>query len=423
MSNRFREDGNWILPVTGTRGNKAQNLYDHTKIIQSNGFKVPRSLIIPFEYLTEEDPTKFVLETIDRYFPGWMRILVRSNSPDEDAGLRFPGLYTSEHLWHTDRFYAGYLLGKVTDAYTNSAAALRRRQLGLPDLGMCLLIMEPVTNTPGDFDADYSGCFSDIGGLAVLTFTNPKIGLEAMISKPIKRLRVASDGHPIDSYTPQEQEFSYRLRGLADKMPVTEGKGWEFEFVSNRDGTYIVQTTPIIKRGRIQLPPGIDNIFDVESIVGTGEFLTDGIVYAPLCPDKEEFIKFDRHHVNYCLITRPENLTLSEGGCYNILRFLLNPSVIMSAKYDYINAHEFPQHVQQYMREGRIAMNGVFKNPDFLNVNLKVGSWTGREAERSRISGLIYSPTKLLVVGDEFTQKGIVNLAGDAHDFKPLNSL
>ena len=178
MQSLFIKEENWILPVQGTFGNKARDLYNNHPIIVANGAKVPKSLVVPFEYLKNaRDPKAYTLELIDKYFPNWLRILVRSNAPDEDVGLRFPGLYTSEHLWHTDRSYATALIDRVIASYNRDAAKTRRSQLGLPELGMCLLIMEPVTNTPGEFDANYAGCFSDIGELGVLTFNNPKRGV------------------------------------------------------------------------------------------------------------------------------------------------------------------------------------------------------------------------------------------------------
>lgn len=425
MRTDFIERGNWILPVEGTLGNKAQNLHNNTATIREAGFKVPRSLVMPFEYLAaKEDQAQLVLETIDRYFPGWTMALVRSNSPDEDVGLRFPGLYRSEHIWHKDRDYAAVKLEEVTRSYSDLAAVARRAQFGLPELGMCLLIMEPVTNTPGSFDASYAGCFSDIGELAILTFTNPKSGLEAMLTRPEKRLRIDKNGQHVDGippngFTTQEYDLGRRLRILADNLPQIQGKGWELEFVGNQDGDYIVQTTPITKKARIIIPEKIDNIFEAESIVGTGEFSSNGILYVPFAYDYNQVMEFDRLHANYCLFADPANFMLG----HSVLRFLLNPSVIISLKYNYTHDIPFPQHVQQYMREGRIAMDGDFTNPNFSNIQLKLGRWINDGKTGDIVHSLAYSPTKLFVAGDEFSQKGVVSLAGEPHHFTLLSRL
>ena len=412
----FKEDGNWILPVSGTFGNKARELYKNTPIIHANGAKVPRSLVVPFEYLNDPNTiTKYTLELADRYFPGWLRILVRSNAPDEDVGLRFPGLYTSEDLWHNDGDKQGYLLFRVIDSYKNPAAVARRKQLGLPELGMCLLIMELINNTPGEFDANYAGCFSDIGENAILTFNNPKKGLEAMISKPIKRLRIDGSGNPIDSFTPQERDFAYRLRKLSDELPKKEGKGWSIEFVANSDGLYIVQTTPIRKTGRVEIPSSIDNIFNSAEVVGAGEFSTDGILYVPVHADKRILLEFDRTHINYCLALYPSNISMKNTD--NILQYLLNPAVILSLEYDYERLHSLSEHMRQYMREGRITLAGIFENPDMGNVHFgQRTNFVGREKD-FRIREPIYSPTELVVVGDEFSQKAVVGLKGLFQDF------
>ena len=103
-----------------------------------------------------------------------------------------------------------------------------------------------------------------------------------------------------------------------------------------------------------------------------------------------------------------------------MLRFLLNPSVIISLNYHYPHDRPFPQHVQQYMREGRIAMDGNFPNPNFSNINLRSGVWIDGTFMNRHIFELAYSPTKLYVAGDEFSQKGIASVTGRIHKFQPL---
>src|SRR3972149_2249839 len=128
MQNAFRQEGLWILPHEGTMGNKARNLYANTPAILSTGFFVPKSLVVPSEYLSEaKNKPEVVWKTIDGYFPGWRRMVVRSNAPDEDAGNRCPGLYESVDGWHEDADYGKGLIEKVIHSYNKQSAQLRRK--------------------------------------------------------------------------------------------------------------------------------------------------------------------------------------------------------------------------------------------------------------------------------------------------------
>lgn len=345
-----------------------------------------------------------------------MRILIRSNSPDEDMNSRFPGRYVSEHLWHKDREYASTLIGKVTESYSEPVFRLRRKQLGFPELGMCLLIMEPVTNTPGEFDATYSGCFSDIGELALLTFTNPHEGLNAMMSKPIKHHYIDVSGDIKGDYNAKEQDLARRLRHLASSIPIKEGKGWEIEFVENNCGTHVVQTTPIVKSKRIEIPQNIENIFNVLAIVGTGKVVTGGLLYVPPIPRLEDLVKFDLTHSNYALVTVHNNISIFESSPY-ILKYVENPSVIIDITNKFFRGHPFATHVEQYMREGRVALSGKFTG--ILSEKLIEDDEWNRRSGKDKL-GLSYSPTKLFVATDEVSQKGIVHLVDTLHNFKPV---
>ena len=417
MQTDFIERENWILPVEGTLGNKAQNLINNERIVKSHGFNIPRSLVIPYEYLQiVTSPTDFVLEQIDKYFPRWLRIFVRSNAPDEDLNYRFPGQYVSEHLWHTDRLPALQFIDNVLYSYTRPAPKLRRRQLGLPDLGMCLLIQEPVTNSPGEFDPSYSGCFSDIGELALLFFTNPAAGLDAMKSKPLKRYYVERDGTLRGDYFSLEQDLASRLRRLTYDLPTINGKGWEIEFVGNQNGAYVVQTTPIVKKTRVEIPTELDNVFNTIAVVGTDTIITDGILYVPFfIPTREHVVSFDVSNSNYALATDHINLTKDS----DMLQYVVNPSVIIDLTTGFWRGHPFAPHIEQYMREGRIGIAGTFTGN--LASILMTNSQRSRNQHQDENLGPFYSPTKLVVVADEVSQRGFVGLADkQLHDFVSL---
>src|SRR3989338_4026260 len=118
MQNAFRQEGLWILPHEGTMGNKARNLYANTPAILSTGFFVPKSLVV----------------------------------------------------WHEDADYGKGLIEKVIHSYNKQSAQLLRKALGLPEIGMGLLIQEPVSEDIDNFKVTYSGCFSQIGEKSLLTF-------------------------------------------------------------------------------------------------------------------------------------------------------------------------------------------------------------------------------------------------------------
>lgn len=187
----FVQKGQWVLPVSGTLGNKAKNLLENTVVIESRGLRVPKSLVIPHEYVNELESklTNFLLELADRHFPGWKRLPVRSNAPDEDLNERTPGLYTSENLWHKDRAYAGYILGKVLDSYHSRDAQAYRFRMKLPERGMGLLIQELISQNGINFDAKFAGSYSSFGDIGVLTLVNPSNGMDAM-NQPPARLQV-----------------------------------------------------------------------------------------------------------------------------------------------------------------------------------------------------------------------------------------
>jgi len=417
MEINFTEENEWILPIEGIRGNKSSNLRSNTDAIKKVDLMVPRSLVIPHEYLRAvENPGNFTLDQIEKYFSNWIRMFVRSDSPDEDMNSRFPGQYVSEHLWHEDRDYWEGFIDNVLESYNKPSAKMRRKQSGLGELGMGLLIQVPVSNTLGEFDASYSGAFSDIGELALLNFTDPTKGLDAMQTSPLKKYWVDVKGVIQEEHTEKEANIAQRLRSLTESLPYIEGKGWEIEFVRNQDGTYVVQTTPVVKRERVVIPEDVENIFDSIAVVGTGEVITDGILYVPPTADLDELLRFDLNNSNYCLVTIHNNIAL--GNKINILEYLTNATAIIDVGRHW-PGRPYAPHVEQHMREGRVALAGTFNN-EFRHMLVNDHTYFRLSNEDAR--GVIYSPTRLIVKTDEISQKGTVALAdGKVYDFVPIS--
>ena len=175
MNPKFKEKGNWILPEEGTLGDKAKNLLDNTPVIEAQGLKVPRSLVIPWEYANTAD-VYTILDWISQYFPDTPKVAVRSDTPDEDFGGRTPGLYVSKAIIHGNRRECYDPIGKVLASYNQPNARQRREQLGLEEKAMGLLVQEFVKGS-------YAGFFSDIGDLGIFGLVDPENEMNAMQSK------------------------------------------------------------------------------------------------------------------------------------------------------------------------------------------------------------------------------------------------
>jgi hypothetical protein len=409
MKLEFKEKGNWILPKEGNLGNKAKNLLDNTPVIEACQLKVPRSLVIPYEYLQAVDnPTIFTLEQIDRYFPEWLRVVVRSNAPDEDLTRRNPGQYVSEDLWHNDRDNALNLINRVIKAYNIRIQKMLRRCEGLEEKAMCLLIQDLVSNTPGEFDVTSVGSFNDIGDLAVLTFNYPDLGLEAMTGIPLKEYKVDKQGRISEEHSESEQLIAERLRKLADSLPRKDKKGWEIEFVENKEGIYVVQTTPISKKEGFRVKRIENSIFAPIEFIGIGEIYCDGILYVDDFPELEELYRFNNTHRNYCVATDHAWIStvgdnIDNPNTYNLIYHISNAGALLDIGGEM--AKEFSVHLKQWMREGRAAMKGIF---DSSLIQLPSGHG-------------FYSPTKLIVRADELENQGNVEVVGEIKPFVPLD--
>lgn len=381
MARDFVDRGAWILPTEGTMGNKSTNLHANTAAIESAGGKVPRSLAIPYEFLQDSGAYQFMLEQIDRYFPGWKRVFLRSDAPDEDTGYRFPGLYETETLWHNDKNLSYYLFERVIKSYHSRQAQVRRRHFGFKEQGMGILVQPEISNT-GNLDADYAGSFSDIGELALLTLNDPKYGERAMISPPQARIWV--DG--------SESGLAGSLRKIADSLPKLSGKGWELEFVKNKEGLYIVQTTPILKHERIDIPENSESMFYAKEAIGTGRIVANGILLLLNNYGREDMSDFNKEHGNYCVIGH--HRLFLKGG--EFLHSFFNASIIIDL-YDpgYEAGNPLSAHMRQYMREGRVAVKGRFKE----------GAMPSHDP-----STVSYSSSHIEVIADEISNRAVVNL-------------
>src|SRR3989338_7965772 len=418
MQNAFRQEGLWILPHEGTMGNKARNLYVNTPAILSTGFFVPKSLVVPSEYLSEaKNKPEVVWKTIDGYFPGWRRMVVRSNAPDEDAGNRCPGLYESVDVWHEDADYGKGLIEKVIHSYNKQSDQLRRKALCLPEIGMGLLVQEPVSEDIDNFKVPYSGCFSQIGEKSLLTFiSDMKIHqLDSMKYSPDSLHYVDESGKITGTAQPHQHDLACRLHQLANALPRQEGKGWELEFVAKKDKeVYVVQTTPIVRSPPLVMPDNLDNLFRAKEFVGIREKRTQGILIAPflggcdaLSRITSHLVDFDVHHKDYCLITNHLNIARSDRTT-NILEYLKNAAVILDIGGGMRATDEhYAPHVMQFMRGGRVAMEGHFMHRMFPTARTLDPDMY---LDEKRLRGIQYSPAQLYVSVDEINRKGIVSL-------------
>ena len=425
VTSGFIEKGEWILPTEGTLGAKAQNLLANTPLIKKHGFHVPKSLGVPWEYLDElPNPSQTTLDLIDEYFPEWKRIVVRSSSPDEDIGQRIPGLYKSDDIWHKDRDYAFSRIYFVLHSYFRMDAALRREALGMPDLGMSLLIQQPVCNSYEYFDADYSGALSYSGEMSELVFTDPTKGLEAMLEPCLETYNVGTDGVIAGEASSEHRNLACKLIALAKALPGIPGKGWEIEFVGDKRVPYVVQTTPIHKSEPVVIPDDAKSIFSVRrEVVGTGLIRTEGILHVPTDFDLQELVRFDVTHGAYCLATSYSNIGFRKSGFSS--RHLI-PPILHNAKVMLVvcayggSANPFPPHVRQFMREGRVTLLGVFTNS--LQETLEeMDPFITRSVAFGGTDTLSYSPTRLVVAANEAKYEAIVALPdGTIHPFAQL---
>ncbi len=404
MNIGFIDDGRWIMPVEGTIGNKSRNLYNNSGVIEACSFKIPRSLVIPFEYLKGHSPYHFTLEQIDAYFPGWKRIMLRSDAPDEDVMARMPGLYTSEHLWRPDRDSSYFLFERVISSYKNYTAWRARTAFNIPYLGMGLLIQPIVSNTGEDFDADYVGCYSDIGELALLTFNEPKNGERAMEKPPLKRTWV-EDGKLRGKYSARERKLAYNLSLLAGALPEIEGRGWEIEFAAGKDSDFVVQTTPVKKfpaGEELSVPENLESVFECEDAVGKGKRVSHGgILYVPPAATLEEFAQFDRSYKDYFVVCSH----LAIIGQEKVLYMFQNATGLIDMGHIFLR-NAFPAHTGQLIREGKVAVLGDFKERF---------DWPSEPA---------FSPTMAVIEADEFKGLGAVYLPwGKFEEFVPLSKL
>lgn len=270
---RFVDDGVWVLPSEGTLGNKAYNLYSNTATILANGFLVPRSLVVPFEYI---------------------------------AGR------------------------------------------GIKDIE----------------------------------------GLDAMNSAPVSKVWVDKGS--------VAEPFAASLSRLSGSLPYAEGMGWEVEFVKNKKGTYVVQVSRVRKSGKIDVPENLDNLFDAIAVVGTGIVVASSVLYMPYNPFRvsderaaEEILVFEGANPDYCLATVHSNVTTASND--SVLRYL-SPAAVLDIASGFWLGYPFSPHVEQFMRQGRVALAGTFNRE--LGMVLLSEYQVGKKA-------CMYSPTKLYIVSDE----------------------
>jgi hypothetical protein len=388
----------WTLPVSGTLGKKAENLYRNTQTILDCGWKVPRSMVIPFEYYSREGGIYYMLDDITACFPNSEFVAVRSNAPDEDGEERTPGLYVSKKVAIHKRHSACDDLGKVLGSYESSIAEKRRKRKGVQNTGMCLLVQEWIP-------AAFSGCFSDIGEIGILRFTNPTYGTESMIKPSVRdKLFVNSSGEIVPNthyFTTYDQTWAKNLRRLVSSLPNLGKKGWELEFVISEQGEYILQTTPIKRQPRFEVRKTRNNIFECREVIGSGMFETNGILYLPT--GEFDMPSFDRAHRDYCLVICGNVITRSSHrGFPDPTNEASNARVLMYVNPDgrFIGLEGFAAHAETFIRESdRCGLVGKFINSFRHEMSGKLDDFKP-----------LFLDTKLLIQADEIEQEANVEI-------------
>ncbi len=423
----FVERDGWILPTEGTLGQKASNLKANTEAIKAAGFSIPRSMVIPFEYLdaVDKDPI-FVINNINTHFPNLEVVIVRSSAPDEDLVTRIPGQYDSAALYRW-KPSGKHTIENVIKSYNLPAAARKRAAFGMPEKGMSLLIQEPVSRIRDPFYPDYLGCYTEIPNGALLTFNNPTAGVDSMKSEPFKKDWINSDGTLREpTREPWVGTLAEKLTQLAHSLPSLPRKGWEIEFVGVDSTTYIVQTTPVAKSIAPDLShaqpaenifslrkarltgnngePLYDDLLSMDPVIGTGEVNTNGILFVP---DRDfsvnSLVEFDSMHQNYCLITRHIVLSYLAFRYKSPLEFITRHLAHLDLIPNYWEQGKrpFSSHFAQSLREGRVMLGGRF--PKSIEPRLQY-------LEGIDKGPMLYSPARLHIRADEFSQQAHVQL-------------
>lgn len=417
-----RFDKDWVMPVEGTLGNKAQNLFVNRDAAKAAGFKRPEAVVMPWEYLkAAPNPADFVLSVIDQWLPNWRRVYLRSNAPDEDNGQRIPGLYSTETIWHNDRDYAPELVTRVIESYDTVWARRSRKIRGVPETGMGLLLERAISEKP----ADCVGTYTQGYGWAKLLFVDPKEGHQAMTKPPLKECFVTNgkierpcaipEEKPATlkegitraefirrAYAMTEERIARQLDDLVVHLPKQEGKGWEIEFLAWLSDSYVAQITPVVSRSPITVPD-LESAFLVKEVVGTGDYTLDGILTLPI-GKASRLNEFDASHKNYTVLTPFMAVSGSDGRRAMTLLSLLNARAFVLMKTPFGFHEPLAAHVKQYLRNTGVAFSVLY--PAF-----------GIEQEPEQA---LYSPTKHRIVADEISGKGVVLLNEPLRPFEAL---
>jgi hypothetical protein len=392
MNEKYKTELMWTLPLNGTFGKKAENLYNNTPVILDCGWNIPRSIVIPYEYYQMEGGNYYMLDDISEHFKDCEFVAIRSSSPDEDLGGRTPGLYHSEKVRHKDRNKAMSQLESVLRSYYNPQAFFRREKEGLPTRGMSLLVQEWLPTK-------FCGSFSDIGETAVLLFADATNGIEAMLKPSRRKLFVNSKGeidmnsHYITTY---DQQWAKGLRRITNQLPSLGEKGWELEFSVTDEKEYILQTTPIKKQPRFEVISTDNNIFDSREVIGTGTFKTNGILYLPY-GGNFDMNNFDKKNKDYCLVVSGGCISKAPNNEFNPLTNASNARALI-----YVNPlgyfsglGSFAAHTEAYIRD----LEGCGLVGKFTNKFKKIMSGKERDTKP------LFLKTNLLIQTDEIEQK------------------
>ena len=416
MHESYRAYEEWILPETGAWGEKARNLLENAACIKSWGLFIPHSMAIPYTYYQQQRGIFYLIDDIQEVFGKEGKVVVRSNAPSEDAFGREPGLYHSEEIDLSNRHEALSGIESVLSSYQNEMAQRLRREQGIPEQGMCLLVQEKI-------NARLGGCFSDIGEYALLTFVDTSKGVKSMSAPFLFQHRVDSNGAIADKQMTNEYNkyIAQKLSDLRNSLPRTIPYGWEIEFLANEERMYVVQTTPIEKKSPFRVERTPDNVFvplNNISVLGTGKFVCSNVLYlldAVMDDDCARIVEFEKTHKDYCIVTDHVNVhyankfRLESQFEDHIFRYAFEYTVLIDVvEQIQMMQSSLAAHVQQALRQGKAVLAGNFK-PEFHNL-LSVASKNNNS----------HSPTTLEIQADECKQMVNVRMIGDLQQFTRL---
>jgi hypothetical protein len=406
----FKNHDQFVLPTSGTIGKKAQNLIDNLDLINRFGFKVPKTLVVPKEYLKDKSIIQigdYVLNETNNFFPNWDIIYLRSNVENEDSQKREPGKY--ESVYTVNNWLDSDLDEDIKEEFPDCNNTFQRDIKIVTQSGLHgLMVQNPAFNprkSPG-----YGSVISNFCDISKFSRNYSQMH-NSMLSPPDFECWVNSNDPEFKQLDSFQKENILRLDDFLNSLPKKDGKGWEVEFVSDNliSEIYIVQTTPVKKNKMITISTDdlkLSKFFGTHTL-GSGKFKLDGILYArDIEENLEYFADFNSKHKGYGLAL--PHSELSHGNIDLVSRLFSNSAgifdLIPSCSGE-ISINSMSSHFNQEVRENRFAIRGFFVD----------------ELHKVNYSDLpLYSDSKFIVQANEPTNSSSVNVIGILNEFKQI---